>query len=528
MKKVLTLVLTSLMLVSTLAGCTSKPSQNQKVETGKDSSKEHMEISIAHWEIEKALAGKDSDKVLQKLEKDLNITIKPVNTTWDDYSQKIQLWSTSKQLPDLFSIDAIGTSNYNNWINKGIVKALPTDLSKYPKLKEYLNVSDIEALKKDGKLYNIPRKTWDSPEYNALDRLVVYRWDLAQAAGITKEPTTWEEFQAMLKAIKEKDPEKKNIAGLSVINPTLFDGFFFTYSLPAAMSDGSGSDYKWIEKDGKYVPTYFANDPLPTFKLARDMYTKGLIDPDVANAKTNISYDKFRQGQISALVMSGSITKINNELASKWKDLYPNKKFEDSVKILAPLPAADGNKYYSMFKTYWSELYINGSVSDAKRDRIMQMIEYFLSDEYTTMLRFGIEGEDYTKENGQIVRKPDVNLGKKYPFTGVGGFIEWDQGTSEFKQPTIYPATKKMGEDYMKIIKSEGKAPKFDMRFTYMSTPLKDKFVIKPADDLLQIMMGKDPVEKMWGDIYNKYKSNGLDKMVDEVNAEAKKLGYIK
>ena len=64
------------------------------------------------------------------------------------------------------------------------------------------------------------------------------------------------------------------------------------------------------------------------------------------------------------------------------------------------------------------------------------------------------------------------------------------------------------------------------MRYTYLSTPLKDKFVIKPAEDLLNIMMGSEPVEKMYQDLLDKYEQQGLSKMIEEVNAVAKEKGW--
>ena len=52
-------------------------------------------ISIAYWDVEKALAGGESDAVLQKIQEDTNTVLTPVNITWDDYRQKIQLWPHS-------------------------------------------------------------------------------------------------------------------------------------------------------------------------------------------------------------------------------------------------------------------------------------------------------------------------------------------------------------------------------------------------------------------------------------------------
>ena len=101
--------------------------------------------------------------------------------TWDDAEQKIQLWATNGQLPDLFAGDFVGKSFFTNWIEQGVIRALPDDLSAYPNLAEHMQMERAQAAARDGKFYMIPRTTYGDISYSVLDRNVVYRWDLAQA-----------------------------------------------------------------------------------------------------------------------------------------------------------------------------------------------------------------------------------------------------------------------------------------------------------------------------------------------------------
>ena len=64
---------------------------------------EHMDISVAYWQIDNALELRDEDEVLKTIEKKFNVTIVPKNVTWDDYYNKISLWAETGQLPDLFA-----------------------------------------------------------------------------------------------------------------------------------------------------------------------------------------------------------------------------------------------------------------------------------------------------------------------------------------------------------------------------------------------------------------------------------------
>mgnify|MGYP005873371361 FL=1 len=62
----------------------------------------------------------------------------------------------------------------------------------------------------------------------------------------------------------------------------------------------------------------------------------------------------------------------------------------------------------------------------------------------------------------------------------------------------------------------------------FLSTPLKDNFVYNSDDDLMQIMMGTEPVDKMVDDLMANYESKGLSDMIAEVNAAAEAAGITK
>lgn len=531
------------LVVGSLAGCgtkvptTGSDSGDKQVASGKEEankdeshkkSDKPMEITIAHWDVEGGLAGGENDKVLKTIEDKFNVKFKPMNVTWDDYVQKIQLWAASGTLPDIFSIDAIGTSYYNDWTSQGVLKALPEDLSAYPNLEEYLNVDDIQTLKIDNQLYCVPRKTYPDSYWNAVDRVVLYRWDLAQEAGVTKEPETWEEFMDMMQKIIVADPEGKNVGGLTATVPTLLDGFLFTYSLPAAMSDGSGSDYKWVEKDGQYVPAYFAGDALATFELAREMYTKGVIEKDIAITKVQQGQDKFLQGQSAALLQAGGFTSSYANVAKHWEEVYPGENFLEDVKMLNLFPAKDGNTYFPVFRTAWSESYISSSVDDTKMTKILEIYDFLISEEGVRLINYGFEGEDYDVVAGKLVMKDVDAFQGKYDFMkSLNSLVAWTPSVWNDTFPSVHPEGYR--EQDMKRYndaKTIGTMPEFDMRYTYLSTPLKSKFVIKPVDDLVNIMMGSEPVDVMYEKLLKDYEAKGLSAMIKEVNETAKTLGY--
>ncbi|MFD0671184.1 extracellular solute-binding protein [Cohnella sp. GCM10027633] len=516
-------------LLAALSGCRggSSGDDGQRSEE-RTTASEPMEITVALWGL--AETATTDDPLVKALEKKLNIRIKPIPITTANYVQQFQMWASTGQLPDIFSSDAIHSSYYQSWVEEGFIKPLPEDLSAYPHLAEYVSTPEIQNFKEDGKLYFVPRKTYDSTDYNVLDRIVLYRWDLAQQAGITKEPETWEEFRDMLAAIVAADPEDKQIEGLSAVSNLLVGGLFWLYGAPAATSDGSGSDFKWIKEDGRYIPAVFSKHAIESLKLIRQFYNDGLIDPELTVTRGEMGRDKFAQGQVAALITAGMFESVDvNIYKERWLKLYPgDDSFYDKVKVLKPLVAMDGNRYHPVFKSFWSESYVSAKVGDDKMDRILRLFDYMNAPEFKEMRHYGLEGVDYVKEGSKITMKdPEAGPLTKYKyFSGLSNLLEWD-GMSKIDPAYagISPGAHRLQMELLDYSMKMTTPQPYESRLTMLSTPTKDGFSIFDSDDMIRVMISKLPVEVIWQDIVNGYKAKGLDKMIEEVNAKAKEMG---
>ena len=150
LSKLLCTALAAAMLATAVTGCGdgSNPSSGTPASTGGDENPyaEHMEITIGSWDLDYDVDPNVTDPLYQSILDKFNISIKTMNTTWDDYIQKIQTWAAGgSTLPDLFSIDAVGQPFYTTWVKEGIVKEIPDDLSAYPNLKAILDLADTTA-----------------------------------------------------------------------------------------------------------------------------------------------------------------------------------------------------------------------------------------------------------------------------------------------------------------------------------------------------------------------------------------------
>ena len=487
LKKMVAWSLAAVMVTSSFIGSSAE-------ESNETTQEDPIEVSVAIWNAEDGLNDPE-DPIYKKLVEKTGVKLVPQNITWDDAGQKIQLWATNGQLPDIFVGDYVGTSFFTNWVDQGVIRALPENLDEYPNLKEYLKMEKAQAVKKDGKFYMIPRQTYGDITYSVQDRNVVYRWDLAQKAGVTKEPETYDEFRDMIKKIIEADPENKNISGMTQALPKLIDGFIYPY--------GGILTQKWVEKDGQFMPSYFAGDMQAAMQLARDMYQEGTIEKDIALAKLDTSKEKFLQGQNAAMVFAGS--------GPSW--LYH-----------------EIGKYYFVDTESWSETYISSAVDDEKMAAICKLFDYLYSEEGRRLMFCGIEGEDYDLVDGKPVMKEGVVLGDKYTFknpsSSIASLAIWDPASWDMESPSANPQEyRDLDVQRHQDAVENGTLPKYYDEVKYLSTPKKDTFVYETSDDLLQIMMGTDPVDEMIEDLMQKYEKKGLSEMLEEVNAAAKDAG---
>jgi multiple sugar transport system substrate-binding protein len=116
---------------------------------------------------------------------DAKVTVTAV--PWDAAHQKIASAIAAKQTPD---VSMIGTTWQGEFAKSGALDPTPADLFKkesyFPGAWDTTVVNDTS--------YGVP--------WYVETRVIYYRTDIAQKAGITKPPATWEELTAMAKAMQ--------------------------------------------------------------------------------------------------------------------------------------------------------------------------------------------------------------------------------------------------------------------------------------------------------------------------------------
>jgi len=542
-KRSLALLICVLLIIAVFAGCrrqdtagptpttttTSRQTDTQAPGTEEpvDEFAEKIDIRIAHWEIAYSITG-DPDPVYDIVREALNVEIVPVTIGWGDYHEKVNLWAATGELPDVWSIDMIWSPNYRNWINNNLIRSLPEDLSRFPRVKEIVEVGDVAAYMVDGKNWFIPRANYPDPAWWAADRGILIRKDWMETLGYS-DPTTPQEFINLMAAFANDDPNRtgrKDTIGLTAHNA----GFLWSAGKSLAPNLHWGN---WFKEDGEWIHANVSKQQFELLSFLRDLYEAGGLDPDFAVLRGSEGQEKFGTGIAGALALQPA-AKHYVKIYDIWNSVFPEKSFEDSFKILKQFPDQNGIYWRFITASFWSESYINGNVDDAKMDRILALYNYLLEPDVKRMMTYGIEGVDYVlDDNGQVESLLGTNedgtaitAGSKYPFLYSMGYLtSWgDEG--QYDWPWIPEFIRRESKEYLDWSLANAQVAPIYWELAALETPTKADVAFDGGADRINFIMSSKSKEEAWQEILDKYNAMGYAKLQAEVAAAAAELGF--
>ena len=383
-----------------LTGCDGKKTEGNRFEDDK------MVISAMIWEADKSFTAQPCE-LYRYIQNRFGIVFEPFDIGWDNYENLALLWAQADTLPDIIGgVDFVYTTVFREWIEAGIIRPLPNDLSAYPTLNDLISQQFVRELAVNGKNYFIPRLSSPHPEYTALARGIINRKDWRERLGIPV-PETEEDFLNMWRAFA--DPANNLNSNGSVIFGVL-PGTLASLDDQTFAGYGDTRTYRWVlQPDGNVVLPGLEPTALPLLSFLRGAYREGLIDPDfITNAIGDISWINFAQGRAGSLLRHVVPVHLNI-LYEFWKIHSPDIDFFNAVEILLP-PRLPGIMPLFLCGTgFWSETYINAAVDDEKLDKILKLYDWLLSEEGTYAMVFGFEGKDWERQNDEIVMLTPLN-----------------------------------------------------------------------------------------------------------------------
>ena len=370
---------------------------------GDDAADAPMTITIS-GEYADSLASNYVDPLREYLENRFDISFLPLQIDTADASYFYRLRAAANEFPDVMLYDAQWDFLY--FIQANALRALPDILSAYPNLRQYITYPYAQNLQYNGLIWGIPRSLY-AEEQRLPGYCVLVRREWLEKTGMD-EPSTVEEWHALLRAIRELDDE---VIPLTSQSPWAMFNFTYFYA-------PFSNTWIWEPSMSSYVPGFYTQNYCDRISALRTLWDDGLLDPDFMDVHCGraTGVDRFLLGQAACIVYPTSIHAVRAELLHRWSQINPDQPIEDQVTAVF-LPCDSEGQYSESHDLNMSAIYFSANVSDEKLDRILSLLDYLCSSEGLMLRRWGMEGAEYVLVDGEPVSllKEGATLYDRYP-----------------------------------------------------------------------------------------------------------------
>lgn len=378
-----------------VGGTNTPPGSSNSEATGKQ---EKVTISIMANFPTADIAPADQ-AIIDKLKKALNVDVKFIVPPSTGYKEQLQLSLVSGDYADLVFFPSETDESFLNAVKDGVVIPINPHLDQMPNIKKYTYDISWEALetKRDGKIYGVPRTSV------ARNDGFIIREDWLKKIGFQmpkNREVTIDQFTEILRKFTFNDPDgngKNDTYG--------FAGYLNTSKMIDPILSPQFGNLGWQKSTGgeyKYMtPMYDRNSTVYKDLLAYTQmaFKEGLVDPDSAVIDRNASIDRFKRG-----ITGVRYEFAGNAIGAEKGGQELNPKTEISYIFIQDRKGElKGVSYGTATFGVW------GVTTKAKHpDRALQVLDWLLGDEGWEMVKYGVEGVEYNKVNGNRVYIPDV------------------------------------------------------------------------------------------------------------------------
>ena len=376
------------------------------------------------------------DNYTELLNDKFGVKIKASNYSYSSWDTQVGTAVNGNNLTDTiqFNLKSYNFgSSYEKWVDIGMLKPLPDNLTKWPNIQSLLNsISNIDYLKINGKLYGIPiANDIANPTKDFSNMTYVYRRDWAKQLGKYKEGDvyTWEEFNDLLSAFKA------NIVTLSGTDKAdvLVDE---AWGFPSVANFYKSAPHCYTkDSSGKAINAFTSPEYIEGLKAAQKLVSAKIYSPDQGNWKEEDgdATTNYLGGKAAVLYDNFS---FSNYL--KLRTNFKNQRKPGSLEALndgtafLKVKGPDGKFAIENTENWFSMTMFNHKISDTKMEKILDVLDYLLTEEGTRLAVYGQKDYDYTIDpaTGEVVLNEmswerDINTGEYAPKTNGAKYLRY-------------------------------------------------------------------------------------------------------
>ena len=417
MKRVLYLIMASIMLLSLAVGCGTA---NEPVDDVTPPAKTDTPAVAETTEVEEVLepitftmysvetdAYPDTDfnsPVAKEITAKTGVTLKIENAISSDAGkQKLSLMAAAGDYPDL----VYGKGDLNILKNVNAVVKMDEMIEKFaPNLKAFYGEDDIKRLRwslEDPGIYYIGGKEvgQENMEPNSGFQLQL---SAVKELGFPKVRTL-QDFENVIKTYYEAHPTTAD--GQKTIPLSLLADdwrFMISISNPANFATGNSDDGEWYVNPQtlECVRHLTREEVKEYFRWVNHMNAIGLLDDDSFVQKYDQYKAKIASGRVIGLV--DARWEIDEPITALKKDGK-----DESAYGYFPVTVNESVKYAD----FQSAGYLGGwglaiTTNCADPERAIKFFDWMCTEEAQILTHWGVEGEHYTVENGKRTLKPEI------------------------------------------------------------------------------------------------------------------------
>ena len=530
-------VLTALMSLSALTACNGNSAADKYDKNGR------LILNLKNVYFDQ-WTGEDmyTDIINEKF----GVSIKASNYAYEDWDTMVNTAINGNNLTDTiqFNLKAYNFgSTYESWVDFGMLKALPDDMSKWPNLKSMLdNISNIDALKVDGKLYGIPiANDIKNPQKDFSNFTYVYRRDWAKKIDEMypdRDPVyregdvyTWDEFTRLCDAF---NTNLKTLSGMAQASVLVDEEWAFP-SVTNFYKDAPHCYAK--DADGKAIANFASEKYLAGLEVAKDFVSgKKIYSQDQYNFAANKANQLYLGGQAAILYDNYSLAnyiKLRKLFKESQKNT-PGFNLDDGTAFLK-IKGPDGKFALEGTENWFSMTMFNADISDKKQEKILDILDYLLTEEGTRLAIYGKQGYDYDIVDGEVVLnemgwEKDAMTGQYATKTNGAKYLRYmatlGNDTKSYDPFTELDAYNLLNawQEEMKAAKKAGelRVVQEPADISWMSTPSKNDKTEGLLADANTAVLKYCFDKKSFDDYKKEFENNNWKKVLQEIN---QKLG---
>ncbi len=536
-KRLTALGMAGLLGVSALAGCKgSSPSSDGGSKTGNSQANDagvDGPVTI-DWLAYDCYGQPDPEsEVVKAVEERFNVKFNfwyVDSQKWDDV---LGAKLSSGEMPDIMKVRS--NTNLPIYIKQGILAPITEEMqAKIPETMKQLKEIDedgtgfIDAYY-EGQLYELK-----VPSLSGMyPTVLVWRTDWLKKLGFDKMPSTIDEMEEALYAIRNNDPDGNGVKDTYGISNTGLNAVFGAYgAIPLKEFRGTGAQSLFYTMKNDRIE-FACIQPEMKDALAKlqQWYKDGIIDPEFITGENTGGYwavsQAFNNGKVGVTGMALSQhwlipkneTDTGAQCYAEFAAANPGTKWGETIDIGPAITGPEGKSGTHCWGAYGNSGYAftTKAMEDPRKvDAILAIIEArSTDDDFYTFTTWGVEGKHFEySEEGVPRRLEPYNKTSEYSKEGVSVFKVGFNSAVESNQE---PHSKNFFEKYKTPGYKDILVPPVEAANQYL-TDLKT-FTL---DAYIKFITGEESIDK-FDEFVEKFNSLGGEQIINEINAEVAK-----